>query len=219
MKKLFFAKAFAASLIGLNLWAFEIENNKFDNEECLDGWGIYPQNCATIKDGAVSILNAERSEKSRAEIMKVLDTKKLAGRRVNVSVELAQDLTPSVSKWGGKIFLLEGGAKNFYVYAGRYVAPGKSDWEKVEFTTDIPLSSNSLRMHLGVESSSGKVSFRNLKIESTDILAEFANIANLGFAKKDYELKAFEAFTEAGIGYGASEFDTPPPPPKAAYST
>ena len=188
--------------------AMEIESIKFDEEADLNGWYISPSNCAIISEGVLQITNTVRSEKSRAEIVKDLPINKVAGRRIYASVELAQDLTPSVSKWGGKIFLIEGGSNRFYVYAGKYIAPGKSGWEKVSFFTDVPLDSKFLKIHLGVESSSGKAMFKNLKISSQDILAEFSKIANIGFAQKDYELKAFKAFTPAGVGYNASEFDT-----------
>ena len=188
--------------------AMEIESVKFDGEADLNGWQISPSNCAIISGGVLQITNPVRAEKSRAEIVKNLPIKKVAGRRIYVSVELAQDLTPSVSRWGGKIFLIEGGSDNFYVYAGNYIAPGKSDWAETSFFTDVPLESKNLRMHLGVESSSGKILFKNLKISSQDILAEFAKIANIGYAQKDYEIKAFKAFTPAGVGYNASEFDT-----------
>lgn len=188
--------------------AMEIESIKFDGEADLNGWYISPSNCAIISEGVLQITNTVRSEKSRAEIVKDLPINKVAGRRIYASAELAQDLTPSVSKWGGKIFLIEGGSNRFYVYAGKYIAPGKSGWEKVSFFTDVPLDSKFLKIHLGVESSSGKAMFKNLKISSQDILAEFSKIANIGFAQKDYELKAFKAFTPAGVGYNASEFDT-----------
>ena len=187
--------------------AMEIESIKFDGEADLNGWYISPSNCAIISEGVLQITNTVRSEKSRAEIVKDLPINKVAGRRIYASAELAQDLTPSVSKWGGKIFLIEGGSNRFYVYAGKYIAPGKSGWEKVSFFTDVPLDSKFLKIHLGVESSSGKAMFKNLKISSQDILAEFSKIANIGFAQKDYELKAFKAFTPAGVGYNASEFD------------
>lgn len=190
------------------LRAMEIESIKFDGEADLNGWYISPSNCAIISEGVLQITNTVRSEKSRAEIVKDLPINKVAGRRIYASAELAQDLTPSVSKWGGKIFLIEGGSNRFYVYAGKYIAPGKSGWEKVSFFTDVPLDSKFLKIHLGVESSSGKAMFKNLKISSQDILAEFSKIANIGFAQKDYELKAFKAFTPAGVGYNASEFDT-----------
>lgn len=188
--------------------AMEIESIKFDGEADLNGWYISPSNCAIISEGVLQITNTVRSEKSRAEIVKDLPINKVAGRRIYASAELAQDLTPSVSKWGGKIFLIEGGSNRFYVYAGKYIAPGKSGWEKVSFFTDVPLDSKFLKIHLGLESSSGKAMFKNLKISSQDILAEFSKIANIGFAQKDYELKAFKAFTPAGVGYNASEFDT-----------
>ena len=198
---------FITALLPLCAAAMEIESVKFDSEGDLNGWAVSPSNAAIISGGALKVANPVRSEKSRAEIVKNLPLEKVAGRRVWASAEFSQDLTPSVSKWGGKIFLLEGGMKGHYVYAGKYVAPGKSGWEKVSFFADVPLESDALRIHLGAESSSGSAMFRNLKIESSDIFAEFAKIANAGYAEKDFEMKAFGAFSPAGVGYGASEFD------------
>lgn len=100
------------------------------SEGDLNGWAVSPSNAAIISDGALKVTNPVRSENSRAEIVKSLPLGKVAGRRVWASVEMSQDLTPSVSKWGGKVFLLEGGMKGHYVYAGKYVAPGKSGWGK-----------------------------------------------------------------------------------------
>ena len=198
---------FITALLPLCAAAMEIESVKFDSEGDLNGWAVSPSNAAIISGGALKVANPVRSEESRAEIVKNLPLEKVAGRRVWASAEFSQDLTPSVSKWGGKIFLLEGGMKGHYVYAGKYVAPGKSGWEKVSFFADVPLESDALRIHLGAESSSGSAMFRNLKIESSDIFAEFAKIANAGYAEKDFEMKAFGAFSPAGVGYGASEFD------------
>lgn len=198
---------FITALLPLCAAAMEIESVKFASEGDLTGWAVSPSNAAIISDGALKVTNPVRSENSRAEIVKSLPLGKVAGRRVWASVEMSQDLTPSVSKWGGKVFLLEGGMKGHYVYAGKYVAPGKSGWGKVSFFADVPLESDALRIHLGAESSSGSAMFRNLKIESSDIFAEFAKIANAGYAEKDFELKAFGAFSPAGVGYGASEFD------------
>lgn len=95
---------------------------------------VSPSNAAIISDGALKVTNPVRSENSRAEIVKSLPLGKVAGRRVWASVEMSQDLTPSVSKWGGKVFLLEGGMKGHYVYAGKYVAPGKSAGAKCRFS-------------------------------------------------------------------------------------
>lgn len=189
-------------------FAIEIENIKFDKPSDLDGWRISPANCALVKDGAFEIFNPTRAEKSASSAVKVLDRGKSAGRRVFVEADFWQNLSPSVSRWGGKIFLLDGGSKDFYVYAGKYIAPANSGWQKIRFWADTPLDSREVRVSLGVESSSGTVKFKNLRVYSEDILAEFAESANVGYAEKDFEIKAFGALAPKKVEYNASEFDT-----------
>ena len=65
--------------------AMEIESVKFDGEADLNGWQISPSNCAIISGGVLQITNPVRAEKSRAEILKNLPKKKVAGRRIYVS--------------------------------------------------------------------------------------------------------------------------------------
>ena len=111
MKKFF--RLLAAFFAISPSFAVEIENIKFDKPSDLDGWRISPSNCALIKDGAFEIFNPTRAEKSASSAVKNIDIGKSAGRRVFVEADFWQNLSPSVSRWGGKMFLLDGGSKDF----------------------------------------------------------------------------------------------------------
>lgn len=113
-----------------------------------------------------------------------LDVKKIAGRRVTVTADIKRDLSlPSVRWQGGKFqFSIEG--PGYSDWPGVLMHKPKSDWQTLSFTTDIPVDVTRVGLSLGVQNASGKIWYRNLKIEVGDWTPSLRGVANMGFKDK-----------------------------------
>ena len=180
MKKLLFS---ALALIpAFSLHAEVLLETGLRSPDDLKGWrkqadtDYFPKE----KDGSVlTVSNAD--PKSSHLLIYPLDRKRAAGKRVTVSAEVKRDLSaPSVRYQGGKL-QLNYRAGGIWNWPGIYMAVPKCDWEKHTLIADVPPDADKLEVILGVQSASGTIRFRNLKVETGDTILPLKSAANMGF--------------------------------------
>ena len=106
----------------------------------------------------------------------------IAGKRVTLSAEVKRDVKV-YQKWqGGKLMLTVKRANGKYDYFGIYMEAGSFDWKTLSKSFDIPQDIVSASLFLGLQGGTGVIRYRNLKLETGDLVIDLGKSANMGYA-------------------------------------
>ncbi len=143
------------------------------------GWNL-PAGGTFGEDG-LSLKSEKRISLSIAG--KTLPVSDCAGRILTLSAEVKGEAVLAAPKpyEGAKIqFTILQGKKRSY--AGVKLPPGTSGWKTVRTTFYVPGDASSIELKVLFQNSGGKISVRNLKLNSDAISVNVASVANMGLA-------------------------------------
>ena len=174
---------FLAGLFGVSLTAETILELPFRMAEEIKAWRG-AGNAEFVRDGNDTVLHIRHDGRTRNSfgISRTIDPERIAGRRITCSAEVKRDLAVH-RKWQGAKLIITVRRKNGdQGYYGVYMEPGKFDWTKVGRTFDIPQDITSATLFIGIQSGTGEVFYKNLKITADDLMLDLAPFANMGYA-------------------------------------
>ena len=172
-------------LLGLtgSLFAETVLDFPFDSRENTKGWMGIKERAEFVKDGDGTVLKIKREEEGKGStgIRYKIKPEQIAGKRVTFSTDIKRDVKV-YQKWQGAKFMITVKRENGKMeYFGIYFPPGKFDWTTVKKSFNIPQDIVSATLFIGIQSGSGEVFYRNLKIFSGDLLLDFEPYANMGY--------------------------------------
>ena len=161
-------------------------SNSLDKADSLAGWWIAPGTQAkSIAETGIEIVDGKDSKGKFQGVIRGIKAKPLLGKRVKVSVEVkADDLKPmGDTRSGGKfMFVVRTPGQIFYPQSNP--ATGSYGWTTYSLEYTIPADATTLDFTLGLERGSGKIFFRNLKLEIQDTQLDLSGQMNMGYADR-----------------------------------
>ena len=159
-------------LLGLtgSLLAETVLDFPFDSSENTKGWMGIKERAEFVKDGDGTVLKIKREEEGKGStgIRYKIKPEQIAGKRVTFSTDIKRDVEVQ-QKWQGAKFMItvkrESGKMEYF---GIFFPPGKFDWTTVKKTHDIPQDIVSATLFIGIQSGTGEVFYKNLKITAED---------------------------------------------------
>ena len=122
----------------------------------------------TLADGKPAlVINMPKRKKEGNPILLVgLKTDDLAGAKVKFSIQVkAENISkPQANFHGGKFGLMLTDNRGT-TWPDAFIGGGSFDWKTLSFTVDIPYGVQSAAVVLGMQETTGKIMFRNLKVE------------------------------------------------------
>ena len=198
---------FLAGFFGISLTAETVLELPLRAAEEIKAWRG-AGNAEFVRDGGGTVLRIRHADRARNSfgISCPIAPERIAGRRVTCRAEVKRDLAVH-RKWQGAKFIIsvrrKSGDQGYY---GIYMEPGKFDWTKVERTFTVPQDITSAALFLGIQSGTGEVFYKNLKITADDLMLDLAPFANMGYAdEKSGDGKG--GWSDQGPDNDASHFD------------
>jgi hypothetical protein len=99
-----------------------------------------------------------------------LDLNRLRGVKVKCEAQVkAQDVSLPPNPWNGVKFMLQAGSAGKMIYPQQNEVRGSFDWKTISFTATIPADATEASLLLGLEKTTGKAWFDDVKITALSI--------------------------------------------------
>ena len=188
----------------------QAEDIALPQKESRKSWNPNVKDVTVLEDGAVRIdvpKEVALKNKGGNGIFLGISLKKYAGTEVLVSAEIKQENVFQLpgSKYSGRKFMAIYKEDGKTQYPEAPVKYGTADWEKAEFRFKVP-AHGWVTLFVGVQSATGTVYVRNLKIEQLNVSADFSKAANMGFADAK-EKDGVGGWTDQGPENDGAGFD------------
>ena len=158
--------------------------NPLNRKDSLNHWWITPGTEAKALPGTGIEIAASKAANGKFQgVIRGIPAAPLCGKLVRVSVEVkAEKLEPvGDTKTGGKFMFTVRTPKETF-YPQKNPETGTYGWKNYSFDFSVPQDSGKADFVLGIERASGKILFRNLKLEILDILLDLSALMNMGYA-------------------------------------
>ena len=174
-------------LIGLtgSIFADPILDFPFDSAENSKGWFGLKDRAEFVRDGNGTVLRiglAEQGKRKSYGISYKIKPELIAGKRIDCSFEIKRDVNVYQKYQGAKFLITVKRGDGKANYFGVSMPPGKFDWITVRKSFNIPQDIVSANLFLGLQSATGEVCYKNVKISAGDLLLDLAPHANMGYA-------------------------------------
>jgi len=165
MKRVFYGLA-TLWLLMAAAWGETVYQESFRNGNGAQLWGAKYEK-QTDNDFALLLEARERGNTTSS--IKIAP-EKLTGKQITVSAQVrGENISQPKETWnGGKLQLnYKTADKEFWPQAN--IPRGSFDWQNIEFSFKSPADVKSANLVIGLQDSSGKIYFRDVKIEAEDI--------------------------------------------------
>ncbi len=167
MRKVFYGLIWSLLVVSA-IWAETVYDEAFRSGKGPELWGA---KSAKQADGESALL-MEAKERGNTTAGVKIAPEKLAGKQVTVSAQIrGEDISQPKETWNGGKFQLnyKTADKEFWPQAN--VPRGSYDWQAIEFVFKCPADVKSANLVMGLQDSTGKIYFRDVKIETEEIVA------------------------------------------------
>lgn len=176
--------------------------------DALKGWWVAPGTQAKSVPGTgIEISDGPEAKGKFQGIVRGISAKPLLGKRVKVSVEVKADgVKPAGETATGGKFMFVVSTPGQVFYPQNNPKTGTYDWTPYELEYTVPVDTTALDFTLGLERGSGKILYRNLKLEVLDTLLDLSLLMNMGYAD-DAANNGKGGWSDQGPDNDAAKFD------------